>query len=200
MNEVLTIGHSHHSDEEFVRLLQQHGITAIADVRSHPYSRIVPQFNRETFRTFLTSQGIHYVFLGEELGARRTEPECYSAGRVRYPQVAHTLAFQRGLGRVRKGAATHRIALLCAEKDPITCHRSILVCRHLRQDLAISHIREDGTIETHAELESRLLDLLDLPPGDLFHTRDEMIEQAYDRQGERIAYVEPEPDTAESEP
>lgn len=192
MSVVFTIGHSHHTDEAFVALLRLHQITAVADVRSHPYSRFAPQFNREPFRVFLASQGIRYVYLGDELGARRSEAECYQEGRVCYPLVAQTAAFQRGVERVLKGAGAHRIALLCAEKEPMQCHRSILVCRHLRNVLDVGHIREDGSIETQDEFEARLLDLFDLPPGDLFRSRAEMLDEAYDRQGERIAYAEPE--------
>ncbi len=86
--------------------------------------------------------------------------------------------------------------VLCAEKDPLTCHRTILVCRHLRSDLAIRHILEDGTIETNEQGEERLLALLNMPSATLFQSKDDLIEEAYDRQGERIAFVE-SPEEAE---
>jgi hypothetical protein len=82
MPELFTIGHSTHSWEKFLELLRQHRIETVADVRSSPYSQFNPHFNREPLQLALRQQGISYVFLGEELGARRSEPECYVNGRV----------------------------------------------------------------------------------------------------------------------
>ncbi|MDH3785234.1 MAG: DUF488 domain-containing protein, partial [Acidobacteriota bacterium] len=94
---VFTIGHSTHSTTTFVGLLRQHEITAVGDVRSSPYSRFNPQFNRETLKRDLWASGIAYVFLGDELGARRSEPECYDAdGRVLYDVAARTTLFRQG--------------------------------------------------------------------------------------------------------
>jgi uncharacterized protein (DUF488 family) len=187
---LLTIGHSGHAADALIAMLQRHSVTAVADVRSQPYSRLHPQYNRETLAETLKCSGVRYVFLGAELGARRVERECYRGGQARYDRIATLPAFRRGLERLRSGAAEHRIALLCAEKDPITCHRTILVCRHLRSTFDIQHILEDGSLEPMAAAEERLLRLFDLPGGDLFRTREQLIEEAYDRQAERIAYVE----------
>lgn len=201
MDDVLyTIGHSNHELPRFVALLRQHGIEAVADVRSSPYSAYNPQFNREALRGYLESQRMGYVFLGSELGARRTEPECYDdEGRVLFDRVASAPAFRSGLERVKSGARSLRVALMCAEKDPLTCHRTILICRALRDDLPdIRHIREDGTTETHAEAETRLLALCKLPERDLFHTREELLADAYDCQARRIAFVAAEPELAAS--
>jgi uncharacterized protein (DUF488 family) len=187
---LFTIGHSNHEMAEFLALLQQHGVTAIADVRSQPYSRFTPQFNREPLAAALQRAAIHYVFFGRELGARRSERESYRNGQARYELIRHLPAFRAGLDRVRRGAATQRIALKCAEKDPIISHRTVLVCRQLRADLEIQHILGDGTIETNEQAESRLLDLAHLPPGDLFQSRRDLVERSYDAQAERIAYRE----------
>lgn len=185
-----TIGHSTHSSERFLELLAIYSINAIADVRSHPYSRYNPQFNRETLQTTLRPFGIQYVFLGEQLGARSQNPSHYQGGKVQYAALATSTQFHDGLARIRNGARTHRIALLCAEKDPIVCHRAILVCRHLRDAvLQIAHIREDGTLEAHSDMEKRLLRLWKLPERDLFTDSVQMLERAYDLQGERIAYT-----------
>jgi uncharacterized protein (DUF488 family) len=196
---LFTIGHSDHEAGAFLDLLRRHNIAALADVRSSPYSRRHPQFNREALAAHVGRAGIRYVFLGAELGARRTEPECYENGKARYPLIARSASFARGLERVREGAGAYRIALMCAEKDPLTCHRAILVCRHLRDTLSpIQHIREDGRLESHEELESRLLATAGLPEGDLFQSREELLEQAYDWQGDRIAYEEERPTEAVS--
>jgi uncharacterized protein (DUF488 family) len=188
---LFTVGHSDHPAEVLLALLREHGVAALADVRSSPYSRRNPQFNREAIAAALERGNIRYVFLGAELGARRSEPECYENGKARYPLIARAPLFGQGLDRVRRGVEKYRIALMCAEKDPLTCHRAILVCRHLRDSIPkIQHIREDGRLESHQELESRLLALAGLPEGDLFQSREELLYRAYDWQGERIAYEE----------
>src|SRR5438552_11646403 len=120
---VFTIGHSNLELATFVALLKQHGIQAVADVRSSPYSQHNPQFNREPLQRALSEQGISYVFLGQELGARRSEPECYVNGRADYSLIAQTTAFRRGLDRIIQGSAKMRVAMMCAEKDPLDCHR-----------------------------------------------------------------------------
>lgn len=185
-----TIGHSNLTSEEFLELLRSHEIAAVADVRSSPYSRFAPHFNREPLAEALWRAGIRYVFLGEELGARRSEPECYRDGKARYELIATCPSFRQGLARVAKGVEKFRLALMCAEKDPLTCHRTILVCRHLRGECGpIAHVHEDGGLESHDDAEARLLRLCRLKPIDLFQTRDELVESAYDIQGDRIAYT-----------
>jgi len=196
---LFTVGHSDHEMAEFIALLTRHEIDAVADVRSQPYSRFHSQFNRETLAESLKRAGIQYAFLGKELGARRAEPESYRDRQARYDLIAGLPAFREGIERIRRGLTTHRIALLCAEKDPLTCHRTVLVCRHLRSEpISIEHILEDGSIETTEAAEARLLELVGLPPAHLFKNRQELIEEAYDMQGERIAYTESDPPSATS--
>ena len=191
--KLFTIGHSDHEMPEFVSLLTRHGVDVVADVRSHPYSRFHGQFNRDTFAELLNRAGIQYVFLGRELGARRSERESYEGKQARYDRIARLPVFREGLERLRHGLGSHRIALVCAEKDPITCHRTVLVCRQLRSDpIEIQHIMYDGSTETMEQSEFRLLEVVGLPNADLFQDRSELIEQAYDLQAERIAYTEPD--------
>jgi uncharacterized protein (DUF488 family) len=119
-------------------------------------------------------------------------------GKVRYDLLAATERFRQGLDRLREIMIAGRTALMCAEKDPLLCHRAILICRRLRaKDMGIVHILDDGGIEEHPDAERRLLQMLGIPPTDLFETEEEIIERAYDLQGERIALSAGE-DTAES--
>lgn len=188
---VFTIGHSNLEFGKFVALLKQHGIQAVADVRSSPYSQFTPQFNRELLQRALREQGISYVFLGEELGARRSEPECYVNGRADYPLIAGTPAFIRGVERVTQGAMKMRVAMMCAEKDPLDCHRCILVSPRLREGgMAVQHILSDGTLESHEQAEIRLAQSFDLPERELFRSSGEIVAEAYRLQGEKIAYQE----------
>lgn len=192
-HQILTLGHSTHALEHFFSLLEQHKITAIADVRSSPYSGMNPQFNREPLTQSLKDAGIAYVFLGEELGARSDDPACYDDRKVNYDRLAETNAFTSGLQRVLDGSNTYKLAMMCAEKEPLDCHRTILVSRHLVASGAeVLHIHADGSIESHDHAVSRLRKQLRLSDAELFRTTGEIDAEAYERQGNRIAYVIPE--------
>jgi uncharacterized protein (DUF488 family) len=208
MLAIFTIGHSNHTPEKFLELLSIHNINALADVRSAPYSRYLPHFNKQALQSYLPKAEIRYVFLGAELGARPADSSCYVEGKALYEKIAVLDSFQQGLKRIIKGVQNHRIALMCAEKDPITCHRAILVCQHLISfNLEIAHIHSNGELEYHENLEERLLQIHDLQDKQengqlsLFPTvsqpqlaRSERIRQAYQLQGDRIAYVEKDHD------
>ncbi len=187
---VFTIGHSTHPPKYSIDLLLEHGITALCDVRSSPYSRMNPQFNRDELEKVLPQQGIAYRFLGKELGARSDDPQCYDGGKVQYGRLAETDLFKHGLTRVRRGMKNgFRIALMCAEKEPLDCHRTILVARHLEAlGIPVAHIHADGHIENHDAALTRLARIVNLPEQDMFHSREELMADAYRRQEERIAY------------
>ncbi len=188
---VYTIGHSNHSVERFVSLLQQHGISVVVDVRTVPYSRMQPQFNREKLIGDLKEHNIAYLFLGRELGGRNDDPACYNNGRVQYKLLAKTKVFQEGLKRIVVGSETYRISLMCAEREPLECHRTLLISRELESiGIDVIHIHADGHLEPHEEAMMRLLRQLGLPEQDLFRTRSELINEAYSRQELRIAYVD----------
>lgn len=196
---VLTIGHSTHSFDAFMRLLKRHGVTALADIRSAPFSRFTPQFNKDVLERALKLHGLKYVFLGRELGARSNDPSCYENGRVQYARLAHTDKFRKGIERVMRGAGEHRIALMCAEREPLECHRTLLVAKALdEQRVRVSHIHGDGGLEVHRHAMERLLDVTGLPRGDLFRSQEELISEALARQEEKIAYVDERLATAAS--
>ncbi len=208
---IFTIGHSNLSIDKFIGLLQKHKIQALVDVRSSPYSRYVPHFNQSALKAALVDTGIYYIFLGEQLGARPREESCYVDGRAVYEKIAATNFFKAGIERLLRGAETYNISLMCAERDPVTCHRAILVCQHLRtSELEINHILPDGTLEPHKHLEDRLLEMHGLKKQDvsskqasvqlsLFNTLpiqsqpekyqiEEALKEAYKYQGYQIAY------------
>ncbi len=189
---VLTIGHSNHALDSFIALLQRHHVTALADVRSAPYSRFNPQFNREPLAGNLKKHGIEYVYLGHALGGRSDDPTCYENGRVRYDLVAATELFQNGLDRVIRGSAHYRIALFCAEQEPLECHRTLLVAQALNERrVEVSHIHADGRLELHSEAMDRLLNLYRL--GGLFRAtqpREKLVAEAIELQAKRVAFVD----------
>lgn len=191
--KVLTIGHSNHTIAAFLSLLTKHAVTAVVDIRSIPHSRLYPQFNRDTLRRTLQGHGISYVFLGKELGGRSGDESCYENGRIQYVRLAKTELFRSGLERVCSEAEKHCVALMCAEREPLECHRTLLVGRELAvAGTSVAHIHADGHLEPHAAAMTRLLALVGLPERDLFLSRAELIEMACAKQERRVAYVEEE--------
>ena len=198
---IYTIGYSSFSLEEFADVLGKYGITALADVRSSPYSSFHPDYNQETLRNFLKSKRIGYVFLGKELGARFEDSSVYTNNQVNFEKVAAHPLFRQGLKRIKEGARSYTIALMCAEKDPLTCHRMILVSRNLTMDFNVWHILGDGTIEKHSAMEERLLKLFKLDQFNLPGVTDEhlSLNEAYRLQAEKIAYRLEEKETAKED-
>lgn len=189
IERVLSIGHSNHDLAYFLALLKMHTVTAVADVRSSPFSRVAPHFNRDDLRDALRSEGISYVFLGRELGARSEDDCCYIDGVVSYQKIAETQEFKSGVQRLVAGSKSFRIAMMCSEKEPTECHRTILISRVLESmGVSVAHILGDGTLEIHEHTMLRLLDLLDMPRVDLLMTTDQLVEAAYNERERQIAY------------
>jgi uncharacterized protein (DUF488 family) len=184
-NILYTIGHSNHKIEDFINLLKRCGVTCVADVRTAPYSRYCPQFNKDALAAALQADGIAYMFLGKELGGRPGDPSCYENGCVDFQRLAEREEFKQGIERLVADVSKYRIALMCAEKDPLECHRTILISRHLKKhSIHIKHILTDGGIEDHTEAERRLIGMLKTEPA-LFESM-EAIEEAYDQQAEKM--------------
>lgn len=146
---VYTIGHSNHSLERFVELLRRHDIQLVVDVRSYPYSRYVPHFNRETLQKALKAQGIHYLFRGKLLGGRPKEQEFYNQkGEVLYEHLAKAPFFKKGLDEVFQIASSRKLALMCSEENPHSCHRFLLIGKELlKRGVKVFNILGDGSLE-----------------------------------------------------
>jgi len=185
---IYTIGHSNHSALRFIDLLRGAGVECVADVRSTPFSRRNPQFSQRALTISLKDAGIEYWFLGEAMGARPKDPSCYEGGKASYARIAATPAFGQAVDALIERAGAQRIALMCAEKEPLECHRTILVGRALAErGVELRHIHADARIEPQAELEGRLLHLAK-EKVDLLNDRQAALAHAYDRQGQRMAY------------
>jgi uncharacterized protein (DUF488 family) len=196
-NALYTIGYSSYSPEEFIEALKFYRINAVADVRTTPYSRFKPDFNLGSLVQLLKTNGIFYVSLGKELGARSVDDSCYENGRVKFSILEKSNLFLNGLERLRKGLKKYTIALMCAEQDPIQCHRYILVAYAFYrryQNIAISNILEKMMLENKADTDKRLLKLYHMEkdeiPG-LGQTYSERLHKAYTLQGEKISYQAP---------
>jgi uncharacterized protein (DUF488 family) len=186
---IWTIGHSNRSALRFIDLLQGAGIECVADVRSTPFSRRNPQFSQKALAASLKDAGIEYWFLGDALGARPKDSDCYENGKASYARIAATGAFQEAIHALIDESHAKRIALMCAEKEPLDCHRTILVGRALAQrDTELAHIHADSSVEPHADLEERLLHVAK-EHVDLLSSRDAALARAYDKRSRQMAFT-----------
>jgi uncharacterized protein (DUF488 family) len=193
--EILTIGHSTHALERFISLLSNARVTAVADVRTSPYSRYHSHFNREDLKEALRLHKISYVFLGRELGGRPSSKRLYCEGIADYEKMAKEQDFDKALKRVCDGAKKYRIALMCAERDPLDCHRCLLVSRSLAErGMAVRHILDNGNMLSQAEIESELLKLSGRNFEDFFAQHSERLAVAYREQARKVAFAEPQID------
>ncbi len=190
-----TIGHSVYETDRFISMLNTYGIRCIADVRSIPYSRRNPQFNRETLKTDLNLHDIAYHYLGGLIGGRVDENEMlFPDGTVNYDLVRASARFQQGIKRVLELASQSQSALMCSEKDPFNCHRFVLIGRALAdKNVSAQHIIEPQRIQSQHDLENRLLEKYGLnsrqrglfdPPA----SRKQRIQDAYVLRNRDIAY------------
>jgi uncharacterized protein (DUF488 family) len=169
---ILTIGHSNHPIERFIALVEGAGASAVADVRSFPSSRYAPQFNKDALAKSLEEKAIAYLYCGKELGGRTHE-------RPSTPE-----SFREGLDRIVTESARHRIALMCAERDPLDCHRLLLARALVERGIAVGHILASGEIASQRAVEDRLLAREGLAGDDLF-PRDSRLRDAYRARGHR---------------
>lgn len=152
---VFTIGHSNHPPTVFTALLQGQGIACLADVRSQPASRFAPQFNRAAIAGWLGAAGIGYRWFGAALGGRPQDPAALRPdGRVDYAMRATRPDFAAGIADLLKLAADRPTAIMCAERDPLHCHRTHLVTPVLlAQGAVVCHILADGSCVDHGALQ-----------------------------------------------
>lgn len=192
---IFTIGHSTHEFEYFVNLLNKYGVNCLIDVRSTPFSKIAPQFNKDVLGSTLRNNGILYGHFTEEFGARHSKPSLLDEeGKVDYEKVRQTDKFKEGIQRLIKGLELgYRIVLMCSEANPFDCHRFSMISYQLvKEGLQVKHILKDGTVIENSDLEEQLLEKYrkKLPQSTLFETvtREMQIEAAYKLRGKDIAF------------
>lgn len=196
--QLYTIGHSNHTQEEFIAMLRQYGIDCIVDVRSIPSSKHVPQFNQDVLKWQLEKNSITYLHFGNEFGARRTD--CLNAeGQVDFELATKAHAFLNGVKRIQKGLERgYHIAFMCSEANPLECHRFSLVSRYFYDyGYDVLHILHDGTLTSHAELEKELIEelrhskkyhLRETDPLFGSYTDEEQLNDAYRLKNKEIGY------------
>lgn len=191
---VFTIGHSTHSIEHFISLLNQHNINCVVDVRSTPVSKYATQFNQNSLKYYLREAGIKYIYMGEEFGARRDDKSLYDAdGKLDFEKTAQSEMFIKGINRILDGLDKgYKIALMCAEKRPEECHRCILVGRNidLINGIQVEHILEDGRLKTQTQIaeELKLLYFSQTTIDTIIKSDEELIDMAYKKREKEIAF------------
>ena len=150
MSSFFTIGHSNHDFEAWLALVRRHQIQVVVDTRSSPYSKYVPQFDRELVQRSLEQAGVRYLFLGDDLGGRPANPAYYDgSGHVLYSRLRDDAHFQAAIARLESGMERFSVALLCGEEDPAHCHRRLLIGRVLSErGHTMLHIRGDGRLDS----------------------------------------------------
>ena len=191
---LFTLGHSDLDFDQFVELLLKCRVQLLADVRSRPYSSRFPHFSQPVFQRMLEAEGIGYLFLGEELGGRPDDPDAYRRdGLVDYRARRKSYAFRAGLERLIAEQEKCGVVLMCAEEDPLECHRFLMICPELvREGIQPLHVRRGCRINTQEDAENRLLKTHGFD-GIANHTlfpqvRDDALEQAYEMQAQKVAF------------
>ena len=159
--QCFTIGHGNYPIDQFITFLQSVSIDLIIDVRSSPYSRFNPHFNREKLEKSLIMNNIGYRYLGDKIGGRQSDP-CllFPDGTVNYRKVQETEKFQEGINEVLSILSSgNKIALMCAEKEPERCHRFALISPVVQaKGISVIHIRSEGKLQANEDLERELVD------------------------------------------
>ncbi len=194
ISTLFTIGHSSHDLGDFLAVLINHNVKTLCDVRSRPGSMRFPQFNREPLEALLTSAGLRYKFLGEALGGRPADPRVYHPdGLVDYAVRRKSPEFAEGVDQLLELLSAESTVLMCAEEDPLQCHRFLMICPALlERGVVPAHIRRGGILESQRDAEDRLLELHDrtaFATGSLFVSeRDLAIEEALQLQAKEFAF------------
>lgn len=189
--DVFSIGHSTLEFKSFADALEKWGINAVADVRSSPYSRHYPQYNREGLKTALEARGIVYVFLGKELGGRPKEQSLYTNGVADYEKMAATPTYQSGIKRLRSGLEKYRLAVMCSERSPFDCHRCLLIGRSLKEkNISVFHIIPGEREITQEQVENVLLSNVGKTEADMFDPIESRLGEAYRDRARKVAYEE----------
>lgn len=191
---VFSIGYATKPIDLFISQLKKYDISAVVDVRSVPFSKRFSDYHQPNIKAVLKLQGIHYIYMGEELGPRSKDDTHYNERhQVQFDRLMKSSLFQKGIQRVKEGVKKgHKIALMCAEKAPLDCHRSLLIGFYLRREesIEVAHILHDGNLMSQQAVEQKMLEDHGME-FDLFMDQSEAIENAWRCQCEDKNYTKP---------
>lgn len=189
---LFTIGYSGFLINDFIATLKKESIGAVIDIRSSPYSARFSDYNSVAIKSSLNTNNIFYLFLGNELGARPKDSSLYTNRVADFSKMAKSQSFIDACKRIREGLNKFPLCLMCAEKDPLSCHRTILVANAFRKiypHIKILHIHSISKIESQEKLDRRIMAMYDLEQEDFFKNFDERLKEAYSLREKAIAYT-----------
>lgn len=194
MTTIYTIGYTGFNLAEFIRVLKERDINILIDVRSNPSSKYYTDFNKEELTKSLEVEGIRYDNFKEEFGARQNNLKFYIEGYLDFQLFCNSNRFKDGIKKLKNATKrNYNIALMCAEKDPINCHRCIMIGNGIRNYFDVQHILPDKSLQSQNDIDKKLLhkyfpnrnqlSLLDENISD-----NEYIEKAYKIRNKDIGY------------
>jgi len=160
MREVFTIGYGGRETGEFIALLNEYEIDTLVDVRSQPYSRFAPDFCKERLSAILNRSGIEYQFMGNSLGGRPRDSQCYTYSPQRKKRLLDAKKcearefYQQGISQLKRAlAAGRRIVIMCSELEPHDCHRGYVLGKTLDgEEIAVTHIGKYGELLSQSQI------------------------------------------------
>lgn len=186
---IYTTGYAGHTIPSLVQLLQAIGITVLADVRSTPFSGRRPEMDKPALMQALRDGGMRYIFMGEQLGGRPRNPKLYRAGKIDPQALLAHEGYKTGVARLIAGAAEHTICLLCAERDPISCHRGLYIAESLQEaGMQVRHLIGGEQPEDHQATRARMAELVNMEHADLFASENARLTMAIEHMREKIAF------------
>jgi len=170
---IFTIGYGARSFSDVLGQIQPAGVEFVVDVRSAPFSRYQPEFSRPALDRLLRENGIKYVFMGDQLGGRPPDVDCYTNGKVDYAKCEAKDFFQAGIRRLLDACSQgFHVCILCSESNPEQCHRSKLIARSLEaRDVEVMHLLPDGSVRSTGEVIHKLTGGQETLFGDHFVSR-----------------------------
>ncbi len=195
---IYTVGHSNHPAEYFLELLQAHGVDCVVDVRSVPSSQYNPQYNKPNLSSYLRNNDVLYLHFGREFGARHANPGLHDEeGKVDFEKVRQTEAFRLGIARLEQGMDKGFVpALMCAEADPLECHRFSMISNYLEaHGIEVRHILKNKELVPHKKLEQEILKKFakKLPQPNIFEpdiTKEDQTQAAYRLHNKQVGWKE----------
>jgi uncharacterized protein (DUF488 family) len=195
MKDIYTIGYSGFKIGEFINILKKHQITSLIDVRSNPNSKFYEDYNKISLEKLLKFNGIIYRNYRCEFGARQEDLKYYKNGYLDFNEYTKSKSFLDGVKKIEAGIKLDYVfALMCAEKDPSTCHRNIMVAREFyKLGYNIKNILSDGYFESQESIEQKLVNQY-FPKRNqisLFSDNlswEEMVNKSYEYRNSEIGY------------
>ena len=159
-NPLYTIGYGTRDLDAILQVLKKYQIKYLVDIRTNPYSRYKPEFNKQSLKNFLEAQGIHYLFMGDALGGQPKNIDCYRDGKVDYEKVAEQPFYLKGINRLAEASRLeHNVVLMCSEEKPENCHRTKLIGKTLLSlGIEVLHIDQEDELLSQEKVILRLTD------------------------------------------